>query len=657
MSEFTKLLVANRGEIAVRIMRTARAEGLQTVAVYTDADADAPHVGLADQAVNIGVGPAADSYLSIDTILRAARFSGADAIHPGYGFLSENADFATACQKAGLVYVGPPAKAVALMGNKAAAKLRMIAAGVPCVPGYQGADQSLATLEQAAGEIGYPVMVKAVVGGGGRGMRLVATTADFAVALQAAKAEALAAFGSDEVILEKAMIEPRHVEVQIFADRQGAVVHFGERDCSIQRRHQKVVEEAPSPALNEDLRARMGAAAVEAARAISYEGAGTVEFLLDNNNAFYFIEMNTRLQVEHPVTEMVTGHDLVALQLRVARGEPLGLTQDDITLTGHAIEVRLYAEDPAQDFMPSSGKIDVWCAPSGPGIRVDSGINQGQFISPYYDPMLAKIIAHGATRAQARQRMIAALESCVLFGLVCNRDFLRDVLKRSVFAEGRATTAFIAHEFCEPDLQAPLGFEDIAIAAILLFEHLRDLANSAAATRQTGLLGFGSAGYLQSRLTLGLGGDKHPLTIRTLRDGGQIVRGGTHQVIVQRRGGKLHVNDQRIDLVASHFDGTRIWVATRHRMFVLAQVLATASAKQAGSSGHVTAPMHGNVRAVFVAPDDYVKSGDRLLVIEAMKMQHEVLAQVTGQIETIVASAGLQVKSGDLLMEIKQIDA
>ncbi|HKV15784.1 MAG TPA: biotin carboxylase N-terminal domain-containing protein, partial [Reyranella sp.] len=391
MSSFGKILVANRGEIAWRVMRTAKAMGYRTVAVYSDADKDAPHVAFADEAVRIGLPPVAESYLNIDRILDAARSSGADAIHPGYGFLSENETFAAASAKAGLVFIGPPAAAIAAMGNKAAAKRRMIEAGVPCVPGYQGKDQSDAVLEQEACKIGLPVMVKAAAGGGGRGMRLVEHDVDLVEAIRAARAEAESGFGSGELILEKAVVDARHVEIQIFADNHGNVIHLGERDCSVQRRHQKVIEEAPSPAVDADLRRGIGAAAVAAAKAIGYRGAGTVEFLLGGDGAFYFLEMNTRLQVEHPVTEAITGLDLVEWQLRIARGEPLPLTQEQVRLDGHAIEVRLYAEDPYSGFLPQTGRVAVWRPATGPGVRIDHGMADGLAISPFYDPMIAKV--------------------------------------------------------------------------------------------------------------------------------------------------------------------------------------------------------------------------------------------------------------------------
>ena len=392
MKRFNSILIANRGEIACRVIRTAKELGYRTIAVYSDADAGAPHVQLADEAVRIGPGPVGESYLLVERILEAAATSGAEAIHPGYGFLSENAAFAQAVEAAGLVFIGPSAEAIEVMGNKAESKRRMIAAGVPCVPGYEGHDQSDEVLLAEGNKIDLPLMVKAAAGGGGRGMRLVHDYAELANAIKLARAEAEGAFGSGELILEKAIIQPRHVEIQVFADTMGNTVHLGERDCSVQRRHQKVIEEAPCPVMTPELREQMGQSAIDAAKSVNYRGAGTVEFLLDASGSFYFLEMNTRLQVEHPVTELIAGLDLVALQISVAQGEPLGMRQDDVKLEGAAIEVRLYTEDPSQDFLPASGPVELWQPATGVGVRVDAGICTGQAISPFYDPMVAKVI-------------------------------------------------------------------------------------------------------------------------------------------------------------------------------------------------------------------------------------------------------------------------
>ncbi|MGH6777399.1 MAG: acetyl-CoA carboxylase biotin carboxylase subunit, partial [Bradyrhizobium sp.] len=438
---FFRLLIANRGEIALRIMRTARRMGLGVVAVYSDADRDALHVRAADAAVRIGEALPAQSYLNIAAIVAAAKASGADAVHPGYGFLAENEELAAACKDAGLVFIGPSAEAIKTMGNKAAAKEMMRRAGVPCVPGYHGADQGDDTMIEEAEKIGFPVMIKAAAGGGGRGMRLVAQRAAFPDALRSARSEAKASFGDDALILERAIENPRHIEIQVFGDVYGNAIHLGERDCSVQRRHQKLIEEAPSPAVSPELREAMGAVAVEAVKRLSYEGAGTLEFLLDPEGTFYFMEMNTRLQVEHPVTEAITGLDLVELQLRVARGEPLGLRQEEVAFAGHAIEVRLCSEDASRDFMPQSGTMARWQMPDG--IRVEHALRSGSEVPPFYDSMIAKLVSHGATREEARARLICALEQTIALGVTTNQAFLMSCLRHPAFARGQATTAFI----------------------------------------------------------------------------------------------------------------------------------------------------------------------------------------------------------------------
>src|SRR5690348_7653273 len=470
---FFKILIANRGEIALRIMRTARKLGYGVVAVYSDADRDAMHVREADVAVRIGEARPAQSYLNIEAIIAAAKVSGAGAVHPGYGFLAENEDFACACRDAGLVFIGPSPEAIKAMGNKAEAKEIMQKAGVPVVPGYQGADQSDAAMLNDANRIGFPVMIKAVAGGGGRGMRLVADATSFPDALRSARSEAKAAFGDDTVILERAIQNPRHIEIQVFGDRYGNAIHLGERDCSVQRRHQKLIEEAPSPAVSPKLRQRMGDVAVAAVRSLRYEGAGTLEFLLDESGEFYFMEMNTRLQVEHPVTEAITGLDLVELQLRIASGEPLGLVQEDIKFSGHAIEIRLCAEDAAHDFMPQSGIMARWRAADH--IRVDHALRSGAEISPFYDSMIAKLIAFGASREEARSRLICGLEQMVAFGVTTNQSFLMACLRHPVFAKGAATTGFIgAHraELVVGDVREEAPVEGVAsnaaLAALLL---------------------------------------------------------------------------------------------------------------------------------------------------------------------------------------------
>ncbi len=447
MNSINKILIANRGEIAVRVIRTARKLGFRTVAVYSEADANTLHVHEADQAVCIGAADVGESYLAPEKILAAAGKSGADAIHPGYGFLSENADFARACADKNITFIGPGAEAIELMGSKRLSKLAMIEAGVPCIPGYQGVEQDDDTLTARALEIGFPLMVKASAGGGGRGLRLVWEESELVEQIRSARSEASNAFGSGELILERTLIEPRHIEIQVFADTHGNAIYLGERDCSIQRRHQKVVEEAPSPFVDPELRQRMGEAAVNAAKACDYRGAGTVEFLVDSDRNFYFLEMNTRLQVEHPVTEAITGLDLVEWQLNVAAGGTLPLTQDEVTLAGHAVEARLYAEDPRNNFMPQTGHIVHWEFPRRDGVRVDHGIREGQDISSHYDPLIAKVIAFAPNRKTAIRQLASAVQDIHLLGLNNNKLFLQNILRHPVFIDGGATTAFIGQHF------------------------------------------------------------------------------------------------------------------------------------------------------------------------------------------------------------------
>jgi len=617
---FSTVLVANRGEIAWRVMRTAKAMGYRTVAVYSDADKDAPHVAFADSAVRLGPPPVGESYLSIDRILEAAHTSGADAIHPGYGFLSENAEFAAACEKAGLVFIGPPPTAIAAMGNKAAAKRRMIEAGVPCVPGYQGADQSDGNLEKEARKIGLPVMVKAAAGGGGRGMRLVTQDIELLEAIRTARTEAESAFGSGELILEKAVVDARHVEIQVFADAHGNVIHLGERDCSVQRRHQKVIEEAPSPAVNRDLRESMGAAAVAAARTIGYRGAGTVEFLLGADGAFYFLEMNTRLQVEHPVTEAITGLDLVEWQLRVARGEPLPITQEQVRLQGHAIEVRLYAEDAYAGFLPQTGRIDVWRPATGPGVRIDHGMKEGLAISPFYDPMIAKVIAAGATREEARLRLIKALRDTVVLGPTTNRHFLIKLLEHSEFAAGKATTAFLGkHSFTAPEL-TDLHWKT---AAGLLWQQ-------SAARYPANLRGWRNSNPEPTPFRLAVGETERTLEL------GEATNPSVPHVI--------DGNDIVVD-----FDGFTVRFQDRTYM--------PPASAAAGSDGRLRAPMDGRIVAIKVAAGDKVVRGQTLVVLEAMKIQHQLKATLDACVESIAVQEGQQVANRTVLVTMNDAAA
>ena len=659
MSRIDKLLVANRSEIACRVMRSAKICGMATVAVYSEADADALHVRMADEAVLIGAAPATQSYLRGDKIIEAALKSGADAIHPGYGFLSENADFAKAVEKAGLVFVGPTAQAIQLMGNKAEAKRRMIEADVPCVPGYEGQDQSDDILLEEGKKIGFPLMVKATAGGGGRGMRLVEKKGDLAPAIAAARSEAENAFGSGELILEKAIIKPRHVEIQVFADTHGTCLYLGERDCSVQRRHQKVIEEAPCPIMTEGLRTAMGEAAVNAARAIDYRGAGTVEFLLDSDGAtFYFLEMNTRLQVEHPVTEEITGLDLVAMQLQVAQGNPLGMVQDDITLRGHSIEVRLYAEDPSNQFLPSTGLVRCFQTPQRAGVRLDTGIESGQTISPFYDPMIAKLITTGENREAARRLMVDALKKTALFGVRHNRDFLIGCLQAEAFVKGDFSTAFIAETFGEEGVSdAQATAEDIALLAVRFYLFDRAKAHKASLGLAAELLNFTSNQQLSTPYRLEVADQDYAVMVHAIKDGLYEVQLGTDNVRIEIIGGagiKLitKVNDCTMVSLACQ-SGAQLMASIEGRQFVASNLLAkNAQSHDSGDGRQVAAPMHGNVVEIFVAEGDKVQSGARLLVLEAMKMQHETLAQIDGTIAKILVVANQQVGADDLMIEI-----
>tara|TARA_R110002126_G_scaffold291800_1_gene458994 strand:- start:72573 stop:74564 length:1992 start_codon:yes stop_codon:yes gene_type:complete len=654
---FDSILVANRGEIACRIIRTAHDLGLRTIAVYSEVDANAPHVALADEAVLIGPGPAADSYLNIERVLEAAKASGAGAIHPGYGFLSENELFADAVDHAGLVFIGPPASAIRKMGNKAEAKRLMGAANVPCVPGFEVGDLDDAAVIRASDELGFPVMVKAAAGGGGRGMRLARGESELAAALSMARSEALNAFGSSELIIEKALERARHVEVQIFADNDGHCIHLGERDCSVQRRHQKIIEEAPCPAMNPDLSERMGKAAVAAAIAVDYRGAGTVEFMLDTSSAFYFLEMNTRLQVEHPVTEMVTGLDLVAMQIAVAQGEPLALAQHDVRIRGHAIEARLYAEDPARDFLPGTGPIALWRPASGKGIRIDCGIKTGLDVSPYYDPLLAKIIAWGETREIARNRLVMAIRDSVLLGPVTNSAFLADIVAMEDFTQCEATTAFLGDNYPDGVPATVPGSLEVALAAALSLRAEQNEAFAKAPCVSPLLLGWSSAALLPTPVhlrdahaeyelsagckgdvwTVGVGKDQFAITLEERAD----------------QAFRARVNDRTIDVVAVISDKADILLAAGARRFAFQRIYAGDQTEAAVAGGRVLAPMPGLVIELLVREGQEVAKGKALAILEAMKMQHRIVAPVDGIVKQIVVKPGEQAGSGDLMFEIE----
>lgn len=651
---FSKVLVANRGEIAVRVIRGAQSAGYQTVAVYSDADADALHVKTADQAVHIGPSTVAESYLVIDKLIAAAKQSGADAIHPGYGFLAENADFARACSGNGITFIGPTPEAIDLMGSKRLSKAKMIAAGVPCVPGSDPSEnQTDAALVQAALDMGLPVMVKASAGGGGRGMRLVHEQSEIENAIESARAEAISAFGNGELIVEKAVIEPRHVEIQVFADNHGNVVHLGERDCSVQRRHQKLIEESPSPAVDEALRAEMGAAAVQAAASVNYRGAGTVEFLLDKSGEFYFLEMNTRLQVEHPVTELVTGTDLVAWQLLVAAGEILPLTQEQISLNGWAIEVRLCAESPADNFLPQTGKVIGFSPATGEGIRFDHCLQQDGIVSPFYDSMQGKLIAHGPSRAVALRRLRTALANTQIFGLPTNRDFLGQMLAHPQFASGEFSTAFIEQHFPQDSLTAEASSLQTSLAALALY--LDDAAKLAEiSTVNADQLNWNSGGESNANLLLKNRDDASSVHLKVSRDGQFQITVGEQTLVIEQaslNGDTLsYVSDGIRGSVQYARDANDIWIDADGIQKFTDASLAAPKGPEEGADGRVLAPMDGSVMQVLAKPNQRVAVGDTLVILEAMKMEMRLTAKATGVVKQVEVAAGDVVKQRQLLV-------
>ncbi len=650
-----KILIANRGEIACRIMRTCRSMGIATVAVFSTVDAQARHVREADEAIHIGDNAAAASYLNIPALIEAARRSGADAIHPGYGFLAENADFAAACLEARLIFIGPTPDAIRRMGSKREAKLLMQAADVPTVPGYQGEDQSDETLIAAGQQIGFPLMVKAAAGGGGKGMRVVAGPGALPDALAAARRESLSAFGDDTLILERVIAPARHVEFQIFGDQHGQIIHLGERECSIQRRHQKIIEETPSTALTPELRERMGAAAVTVGRQIDYVNAGTVEFILDEAGNFYFLEVNTRLQVEHPVTEYVTGLDLVRWQIEVAEGRPLPLKQEEVRFRGHAIECRVYAEDPANGFLPATGDILLWSEPAGDGVRVDAGISSRDAVSIYYDPMLAKIITYGADRAEALRRMDRALSQTVLMGLRNNIAFLRGILLHPAHVAGHLSTDFIEQHFSGQSADVALPPPALVAAALA-----RELA------RRT-------SGYWRNN-------PNAPIPSRFRAEGSQEcsawlmpANDATFQCTLEQAGNKTAYTVKVLEYQAPDLrfalDGHvlravvveaphhRYWVQVDGNTCTLTWIspLPEPDERREGQ-GSLRAPMPGNVRAVLAVPGQQVRKGETLMLLEAMKMEHSIRAPYDGVVTVIAHQPGAMVQADAILLEIAPAD-
>ena len=663
---FDKILIANRGEIACRVAATARRMGVRTVAVYSDADADARHVHACDEAVHIGASAPRESYLQWQRILGAAKATGAQAIHPGYGFLSENEDFAAACAKAGLVFIGPPASAIAAMGSKSAAKTLMEKAGVPLVPGYHGDNNDAAFLQKEAARIGYPVLIKASAGGGGKGMRRVDKPQDFAASLASCQREAKSSFGNDHVLVERYVTRPRHIEIQVFADTQGQCVYLFERDCSVQRRHQKVLEEAPAPGMSDARRKQMGEAAVAAAKAVGYVGAGTVEFVAeeldDGDLRAYFMEMNTRLQVEHPVTEAITGHDLVEWQLRVAAGQPLPATQEQLAMRGHAIEARICAENPDANFLPATGTLHVARWPdhvsfmrSDDQPRIDRGFDEGDAISPHYDSMIAKLIVWGENRAQALARLDAALAQTHIVGLATNVAFLRRVVKTQAFATADLDTALIERERAALFEHPPLALECAAAGVIA-----REVANEAVLqdadpwSRRDGWRMFGGA---TRRFDLDVGGARHAVTLHRLHDGALTLAVGDRRWPFSARalGNDLHdvLLGERRWTLAVYAQGERITVFAPDGTLALQEVDALAHAGEGASpGGRLTAPMPGKLIAFLAKAGEAVKAGQPLAVMEAMKMEHTIAAPRDGTVAELLYGVGDQVAEGAELLRL-----
>ena len=653
---FTKVLIANRGEIACRVIATCRRLGIATVAVYSDADRNARHVRLADEAIHIGPAAARESYLRSDALLDAARLTGAQAIHPGYGFLSENADFADACAAAGITFIGPPASAIRAMGDKSAAKALMAKAGVPLTPGYHGDQQAPDFLRAQADGIGYPVLIKASAGGGGKGMRKVERSEDFVDALASCQREAASAFGNDHVLVEKYVERPRHIEIQVFGDSHGEAVYLFERDCSVQRRHQKVLEEAPAPGMTPERRAAMGKAATDAARAVGYVGAGTVEFIAAPSGEFWFMEMNTRLQVEHPVTEMITGTDLVEWQLRVAAGQKLPKTQDELRIHGHAIEARLYAEDADRGFLPSTGTLRHLRLPqASANVRVDAGVEQGDAITPYYDPMIAKLIVWDVDRDRALQRLQRALLDCQVVGVTTNAAFLRRLVMTDSFRHANLDTALIEREREALDIQHNAATAaDWALAAVLVAEDATDNGDDASpwAIRD----GWRLTGAAARTVTLEHLQQQQTLQVRRQGDGWQVTSGDTR---VQLGGGvqdgryalqaddRLHRGDSVRDGTALHVFGD-----DRQLRFSVHDPVADA-ADTTDHGGSLLAPMPGRVVTLLVAPGSSVSRGTPLLVMEAMKMEHTLQAPADGTVHGFRAKAGDQVGDGAVLVDFE----
>ena len=657
---FRKILIANRGEIACRVIETAHKLGIRCVAVYSEADANARHVHMADEAFLLGPAPSKESYLRADKILEIAKLSGAEAVHPGYGFLSENEGFAEACAEAGVVFIGPPVPAIAAMGSKSAAKEIMTKAGVPLVPGYHGDNQDPAFLQQQADLVGYPLLLKAAYGGGGKGMRVVWNSGEFAEALAGAKREALNGFGNDKVLMERYLTKPRHVEIQVFADSFGNAVYLAERDCSIQRRHQKVIEEAPAPHFSSDQRKAMGEAAVKAAKAIAYQGAGTVEFLFDEDGSFYFMEMNTRLQVEHPVTEMITGQDLVKWQLLVASGQPLPLTQDQITIDGHAIEVRVYAEDPDHDFLPATGKLTYLRQPEASRyVRVDTGVVENDEVSPFYDPMIAKLIVWDENRDRAIARMLRALDDYRIAGVKNNLNFLTRLVEQPAFAKAELDTHFIERH--KASLFAPGQSESeqasLLAAVYLLLKERSDNVDD----QSPWALCSGWRLNEVATVSFPLLYQDEPRLVSISSEGKNLSltqQGVTTPATASLRGDELqaNLNGHQVKVRVSQYqDIVSVFIKHQRYDFVY-QTQVQIVVDDGAAAGSLTAPMNGTIVAVMVEKGAVVSSGQTLLVMEAMKMEYSIKAPKDGVVNQLFYAAGDLVKDGAQLVDFTAAD-
>lgn len=672
---FKSILIANRGEIACRIIKTARKMGLRTIAVFSAADENALHVKLADEAHFIGASEATASYLDGAKILAVAKQTGAECIHPGYGFLSENGDFSEACEKAGVVFVGPQASAIRAMGLKDQAKALMEKVNVPVVPGVHGGDQSPEVLAQQAEEIGFPLLIKAVAGGGGKGMRKVERGVDFIVELGSCQREARNSFGDDKVLLEKFIENPRHIEIQIFGDMHGNYVHLFERDCSLQRRHQKVIEEAPAPGMTPELRRRMGEAAVSAARCVQYHGAGTVEFIvpgredLNDNTPFYFMEMNTRLQVEHPVTELITGLDLVEWQLRVAAGEALLKKQDELEISGHAMEARLYAEDPSTGFLPSPGPLQavLWPDVNNSNVRIDTGVETGGEVSGFYDPMIAKVIVWGNTRKQALERLLMAMEDTRVLGIKTNAGFLSRLVAQPAFAQGGVDTGFIAANIDElAPAKRPVWIDALATAVWLRLSSGNDSADLISNDKNSPfaqMSGWQLGGRRASALDLNIEGERVSTQVGWPETGGCFVRSGALENLVE----DLNIDDlahmsAKVDGASVSFSGLELneglllYVQGYHLTICAFDLLERDDSVHAGG-GTIRAPMNGKLQQLFVKVGDRVTAGDRLAVLEAMKMEHPLVAGISGIVAQAPVLQEAQVKDGDVIIVVVEDDA